>query len=78
MLEECQAPYRAVAQPVAALKTAEYRAINPLGKVPALRVGGKAGDVTLTETLGIITWLAEQFAEKNLIPPAHSVARGEY
>ncbi|PJK10687.1 glutathione S-transferase [Lysobacteraceae bacterium NML120232] len=78
MLEECQAPYRAVAQPVAALQTAEYRAINPLGKVPALKVGDQAGEVVLTETLGIITWLAEQFPEKNLIPPAHSVARGEY
>ena len=29
-------------------------------------------------TLGICTWLAEQFPEKNLIPPAGHVERGEF
>lgn len=60
--------------PLAELKRPEYLAINPLGKVPAL----KAGETVLTETLGIITWLAEQFPKKNLIPEAGSITRGEY
>jgi len=32
----------------------------------------------LTETLAIITWLAEHYPDKALIPPAGSDARGEY
>ena len=35
-------------------------------------------DTVLTEALGICTWLAEQFPEKNLIPPAGHVERGEF
>ena len=36
------------------------------------------GRILLTEALGICTWLAEQFPEKNLIPPAGHVERGEF
>lgn len=56
------------------MKSAEYLAINPLGKVPALR----CGELVLTETLAILTWLAEQYPEKGFIPPSASAERGEY
>ena len=56
------------------VKSADYLAINPMGKVPAL----KAGDAVITEAAAILTFLAEQFPERNLIPAAGSLARGEY
>ena len=57
-----------------AVKSADYLAVNPMGKVPAL----KAGDTVLTETVAILTFLAEQFPERGLIPAAGSLERGEY
>ena len=75
MLEECGADYDTVAVAFGAeIKAPAYRAINPMGKVPALA----HGDTVLTETLAIITWLAEHYPDKALIPPAGSDARGEY
>ena len=75
MLEECGADYDTVAVPFGAdMKAPAYRAINPMGKVPALT----HGDTVLTETVAIITWLAERYPEKALIPAAGSDARGEY
>ena len=75
MLEECGAAYDTVAVAFGAeIKAPAYRAINPLGKVPALA----HGDTVLTETLAIITWLAEHYPDKALIPEAGSDARGEY
>lgn len=75
MLEECGADYDTVAVAFGAeMKAPAYRAINPLGKVPALA----HGDTVLTETLAIITWLAEHYPDKALIPEAGSDARGEY
>ena len=75
MLEECGADYDTVAVAFGAeIKAPAYRAINPLGKVPALA----HGDTVLTESLAIITWLAEHYPDKALIPPAGSDARGEY
>ena len=57
-----------------AVKSADYLAINPMGKVPAL----KADDTVITEAAAILTFLAEQFPERGLIPAAGSLARGEY
>ena len=75
MLEECGADYDTVGVPFGAeMKAPAYRAINPMGKVPALA----HGDTVLTESLAIITWLAEHYPDKALIPPAGSDARGEY
>ncbi|MDO4776097.1 MAG: glutathione S-transferase family protein [Cardiobacteriaceae bacterium] len=75
MLKECEADHDLVLLPFGEkMKSAEYLAINPLGKVPAL----KHGELVLTETLAILTWLAEQYPEKGLIPPAASAERGEY
>ena len=75
MLEECGADYDTVAVRFGAdMKAPAYRAINPMGKVPALT----HGDTILTETAAILTWLAERYPEKALIPAAGSNARGEY
>ena len=75
MLEECGADYDTVAVRFGAdMKAPAYRAINPMGKVPALT----HGDTILTETVAILTWLAERYPEKALIPEAGSDARGEY
>ena len=75
MLEECGADYDTVGVRFGAeMKAPAYRAINPMGKVPALT----HGDTVLTETAAILTWLAERYPEKALIPAAGSDARGEY
>ena len=74
MLKECAAPCNIVALSADQLHEADYLAVNPLGKVPALKAGG----TILPETIAIITYLAEQFPEKNLIPAAGSIERGEY
>lgn len=75
MLEECGAQYKTVAIPFgAAMKKADYLAINPMGKVPAL----KENDTVITETAAIITHLAGRYPDKALIPTAGSSARGEY
>lgn len=75
MLRECGATFDTVVIPFGeAMKSADYLAINPMGKVPAL----KAGDTVITEAAAIVTFLAEQFPERGLIPAADSLARGEY
>ena len=75
MLKECGAEYTvAPIQFGAQIQSAEYLAINPQAQVPAL----KFGDTVLTESLAIITFLAEQFPDKHLIPAADTLERGEY
>ena len=75
MLKECGAEYTVVpVQFGTQMKSAEYLAINPQGQVPAL----KFGDAVLTESTAIITFLAEQFPDKHLIPAAGTLERGEY
>ncbi len=54
--------------------TPEYRAINPMGKVPAL----VDGDVVVTETAAICAYLADKFPEQGMAPPPDSVQRGRY
>ncbi len=74
MLEECEANYKAeILDFGSAMKTASYLAINPMGKVPAL----KHGQTVITETAAILLYLGEQFPEKALIPPSGSAERGE-
>ncbi len=73
MLEEVGAPYRTeVVEYGPAMKGPEFRAVNPMGKVPAL----KHGDQVVTETPAIITHLADAFPDKHLAPP--SGARAAY
>ncbi len=75
MLEEVGAPYRTELMSYGAdLKEATFRAVNPLGKVPALRHGG----VTVTETAAICAYLADAFPEAGLAPPAGDPQRGAY
>ncbi|WP_417457842.1 glutathione S-transferase family protein [Kordiimonas sp.] len=54
--------------------TPEYRAINPMGKVPVL----VDGEVVVTEAAAICSYLADKFPEKGLAPEPGSAARGEY
>lgn len=73
MLEEVGAPYTTeVVFYGDAMKSAGYRAINPMGKVPALRHGTR----TVTETAAICAYLADAFPEAGLAPPLD--ARDQY
>lgn len=56
------------------MKAPEYLAINPMGKVPAV----KHGDVVITEGAAICAYLADRFPEKGLIPPSGSAARAAF
>lgn len=53
-------------------RSAEYLAINPSGKVPALR----DDDQVILESGAIVTYLADKFNEKQLIPAPGSKVRG--
>jgi glutathione S-transferase len=73
MLEEIGQPYRAeVLSYGPMMKSAEYLAINPMGKVPALTHGG----VVVTEAPAICAYLADAFPEAGLAPAA--TRRAEY
>lgn len=74
MLEECGAAYAVETRTFDSLQSPDYLAVNPMGKVPALAHRGQV----LTETAAILTYLAEQFPARNLIPAAGSEARGQY
>ncbi|MEL6747364.1 MAG: glutathione S-transferase family protein [Pseudomonadota bacterium] len=54
------------------LQTPEYRAINPMGKLPAL----VHGDQTITETAAICAYLADAFPDAGLGPEPQE--RGAY
>ena len=54
--------------------TPEYRAINPMGKIPTLVDGG----VVITETAAICAYLADKFADKGFAPIVSSNQRGSY
>ena len=66
MLEEVGAPYRTeVLEYGTTMKSPEYLAINPMGKVPAITHRG----VTVTECAAICAYLADAFPEAGLAPP---------
>lgn len=66
MLEEVGAPYDTVLLDYAgAMKTADYLAVNPMGKVPAIR----HGDRVVTEGAAICAYLADAFPDAGLAPP---------
>ena len=76
MLEEVGEPYD-----IKLLKLSEneqhkpdYLAINPMGKVPALRHKG----VVITEVAAICTYLADAYPEKKLNVPLGDPRRGPY
>ncbi len=73
MLEEIGCPYRLeVKQFGPDMKSPEYLAINPMGKVPALR----HGKTVVTESAAILCYLADLFPEAKLAPPP--AERGAY
>ena len=51
-------------------KSAEFKARNPMGKVPALEID----DEVFTENVAILTYLAERFPQARLLPPAGTPA----
>lgn len=66
MLEEVGVPYKTVILDYeGAMKTSDYLAINPMGKVPAIR----HGDQIVTETAAICAYLADAFPDAGLAPP---------
>lgn len=56
------------------LRTDEYRALNPLGRVPTLEDGG----VAFYESGAILQYLLENYAEGNLAPPISSPSRERF
>lgn len=75
MLEEVGQPYETkVLDYGTSMKAPEYLAINPMGKVPAIR----HGDVVVTEVAAICAYLADAFPEAGLAPVPGSAARGAY
>lgn len=75
MLEETGLPYETVVLDYeTTMKAAEYLAVNPMGKVPAL----KHGDHVVTENAAIVLYLADLVPDKQLAPPVGAGARGEY
>jgi glutathione S-transferase len=56
------------------MKAPEYLAVNPMGKVPAV----KHGDVVVTEGAAICAYLADAFPARNLAPPPGDPRRAPY
>jgi glutathione S-transferase len=75
MLEEVGQPYRTELLDYAStMKAPEYLAINPMGKVPAI----KHGEAVVTEAGAICAYLADAFPQAGLAPPLGDVRRGPY
>jgi glutathione S-transferase len=55
-------------------KKPEFLKINPMGKIPVLR----DGDVIVTETPAILTYLADKYPKAGLAPAIDSPDRGAY
>ena len=73
MLEEVGAEYRTeVLQYGPEMKSQDFLAVNPMGKVPTIR----HGDVVVTEAAAICAYLADAFPEAGLAPPP--AERGAY
>lgn len=73
ILEEVGAPYlEALLDYGPAMKAPAYLAVNPMGKVPAIRHGG----VVVTEVAAICAYLADAFPAVALAPPL--AERGDY
>ncbi len=55
-------------------KSEAFLKINPAGKIPALQ----DGDLVLTESAAIVTYLGDKFPNKGLVPSAETAERGKY
>jgi glutathione S-transferase len=75
MLEETGQPYKTeVLDYASTMKAPAYLAINPMGKVPALR----HGDAVVTESAAICAYLADAFPQAKLAPPPAHRLRAPY
>jgi glutathione S-transferase len=76
LLEELGAPFkvRTVDLRKGEQKSADYRRINPMGKVPALT----DGKVTVTENPAICLYLADRYGYGRLAPKIEAPQRGAY
>ena len=76
MLEELGEPYdiHLISFKKGENRKPEYLAINPMGKVPAI----KHGDVVITEAAAICTYLADEFPQAKLNMPIGDPRRGVY
>ena len=75
MLEEAGLPYEAISAPTKTKQLpdgSDFRAINPLGYVPYLKLNDGSG---LGECAIIVQYIADQAPDKNLMPPCGSMAR---
>ncbi|AOY92707.1 glutathione S-transferase [Cupriavidus sp. USMAA2-4] len=76
LVEELQAEHTLQVLDLKAMQQREpaYLALNPMGKVPALR----HGDSIVTEQAAIFLYLAELYAERGLSPAPGDPLRGAY
>ena len=76
MLEELGVPYKMerLSLKKGTQKSPEYLAINPMGKVPAIKHGG----TVVTEAGAICCYLADAFPAASLAPAIGDPARGTY
>jgi len=75
MLEEIEQPYRTeLLDYGTTMKAPACLAVNPMGKVPAIR----HGDTVVTEAAAICAYLADAFPETRLAPPPGDRLRGAY
>ncbi len=75
MLEETGLPYATeVLEYGTTMKAPAYRAINPMGKVPAIQ----HGDTVVTENAAIALYLADLVPGNTLAPAVGTPARGPY
>ncbi|EKT60426.1 glutathione S-transferase family protein [Providencia rettgeri] len=75
LLKILDVPYKRIELGYGAdMHTAEYLAINPMAKVPAL----VDGDTIVTETAAICLYLADKFIEKGLAPALNDPKRADY
>jgi len=75
MLEEVGRPYRTeVLEFGTTMKSPDYLAFNPMGKVPTILHKG----TVITEAAAICAYLADAFPEAGLAPPQGDQRRGPY
>jgi glutathione S-transferase len=76
LLEELDAEYElhALNMKAGEQRKADYLAVNPMGKVPAIR----HGDALVTEQGAVFLYLADLYPEAGLAPPIGDPMRGPY
>jgi glutathione S-transferase len=75
MLEEAACSYETVVLDYGTtMKGADYLAVNPMGKVPAIRHGSQV----VTEGAAICAYLADAFPDAGLAPPPGNPTRAPY